>query len=109
MVAALVLVLVAGVFSARRMLSWGLRRVTASALAAVPPEVPTARRKELRRRLDCVVRLAERGGVDERRLGELARACSDAAKDRRVSPEELERLEVLAGGLCALGGGELPN
>jgi hypothetical protein len=26
-----------------------------------------------------------------------------------VSPEELERMEVLAGGLCALAGGELPN
>jgi hypothetical protein len=108
-VAALVLVLLAGVFSARRILTWGLRRVTASAVAAVPSDVPAARREELRRRLDCVVGQVERGGVDERRLGELARACSRAARDRRVSPEELERMEVLAGGLCALAGGELPN
>ena len=109
MVAVLVLVLLAGMFSTRRMLSWGLRRVTGSALAAVPSDVPAARRNELRRRLDCVVRLAERGGVDERRLGELARACADVAKQRSMSPEELGRIEVLAGGLCALAGGELPN
>jgi hypothetical protein len=109
LVAVLVLVLIAGMFSAKRMLSWGLRRVTDSALAAVPADVPATRRAELRRRLDCVVRLAERGGVDERRLGELARACSEAAKDHRVSPEEMERIEVLAGGLCAVAGGELPN
>ncbi|HVN75072.1 MAG TPA: hypothetical protein VMT19_02060 [Thermoanaerobaculaceae bacterium] len=108
-VAALVVVLVAGVFSARRMLSWGLRRVTAGTLAALPADVPAARREELRRRLECVVRLAESGGVDERRLGELARACRDAARDHRVTPDELGRIEVLAGGLCALAGGELPN
>ena len=44
--AALVLVLLAGVFSARRILTWGLRRVTASAVAAVPSDVPAARREE---------------------------------------------------------------
>ncbi len=108
-VAALVLVLVAGMLSASRMLTWGLRRVTASAVAAVPPDVTAERRVELRRRLDCVVRLVERGGVDERRLGELARACSRVARDRRMSREELERIELLAGGLCVLGGGDLPN
>ncbi|MGD1149045.1 MAG: hypothetical protein ABR961_13970 [Thermoanaerobaculaceae bacterium] len=108
-VAALVLVLIAGMFSANRMLTWGLRRVTSSAVAAVPSDVPAARREELRRRLDCVVRLAEWGGVDERRLGELARACSRVARDRRMSPEELARIELLAGGLCVLGGGDLPN
>ena len=108
-VAVLVLILLAGVVSARRMLVWGLRNVTARAVAAVPADVPASRREELRRRLDCVVRLAESDRVDERRLGELARACSDAARDGRVSPEAMERLEVLAGGLCALAGGELPN
>ncbi len=108
-VAVLILVLLAGVMSARRMLSWGLRKVTARVVAAVPPDVPAARREELRRRLDCVIRLAESDRVDERRLGELARACSDAARDGRVTPEELERIEVLAGGLCAFSGGEMPN
>jgi len=83
--------------------------VTAGAVSAVPADVPQARRDELRRRLDCVVRLAESGRVDERRLGELTRACSDAARDGRVNPDELERIEVLAGSLCALSGGELPN
>ena len=108
-VAVLVLLLLAGMFSARRMLAWGLRKVTARAVAAIPSDVPAARRDELRRRLDCVVRLAESGRMDQRRLGELARACSDAARDGRVTSEEMERIEVLAGGLCALSGGEIPN
>ena len=108
-VALLFLALLAGVFSARRVLGWGLRRITTRVVAALPAEVSPARREELRRRLDCVVREAEAGRVDERRLGELARACSDAIAAGQVSPQALERIEVLSGGLCAEGGGELPN
>ncbi len=108
-VAVLFLALLAGVFSARRVLSWGLRRITTRVVAALPADLSPARREELRRRLDCVVREAEAGRVDERRLGELVRVCSQAVKTGGVSPEELDRIEVLAGGLCAEGGGELPN
>ncbi len=109
LVAVLFLALLAGVFSARRVLSWGLRRITTRVVAALPADLSPMRREELRRRLDCVVREAEAGRVDERRLGELARVCSQAVKMGRVSPEALDRIEVLAGGLCADGGGELPN
>lgn len=105
----LLLALVAGVFSARRMLTWGLRRITGAVVAAVPDEVPAARRDELRRRLDCVVRQAEEGRADERRLGELARACTQALRGGRLTPAETERIELLAGALCAETGGELPN
>ncbi len=108
-VAVLVLALLAGVMSARRMLSWGLRKVTARVEAAIPADVPQARRDELRRRLECVIRLADAGRVDGERLGELARACADAARDGRVTLDDMERIEVLAGGLCALSGGEMPN
>jgi len=108
-VAVLVLVLIAGMFSAQKVLTWGLRRVTTAAMLVVPRDVSVARRQELRRRLDCVVRLADQGRLDEGRLGELARACADVAKHGSMSPNELERIEVLAGGLCALAGGELPN
>jgi hypothetical protein len=109
LVAVLFLALLAGLFSARRVLSWGLRRITTRVVAALPTDLPPARREELRRRLDCVVREAEAGRVDERRLGELARVCSEAVEAGRVSPEALGRIEVLSGGLCADGGGELPN
>ncbi len=108
-VAVLVLVLIAGMFSAPKVLTWGLRRITTAAVLVVPRDVSAARRQELRRRLDCVVRLADQGRLDEERLGELARACADAAKRGGMSPDELGRIEVLAGGLCALAGGELPN
>ncbi len=109
LVAVLFLALLAAVLSARRVLSWGLRRIATRVEAALPAEVAAARREELRRRLDCVVREAEAGRADERRLGELARVCSEAVKTGSVSPEALDRIEVLAGGLCADGGGELPN
>ncbi|HQU33085.1 MAG: hypothetical protein B7Z68_12830 [Acidobacteria bacterium 21-70-11] len=109
LVAVLFLALLAGMFSARRVLSWGLRRITTRVEAALPADLPPARREELHRRLDCVVAEAEAGRADERRLGELARACSQAVKTGSVSPEALDRIEVLAGGLCAEGGGELPN
>jgi len=107
--AVLVLALLAGMVSAPKVMSWGLRKVTAAAMLAVPRDVPAARREELRRRLDCVVRLADSGRVDERRLGELARACADAARRGSMNAEELEKIEVLAGAACALAGGELPN
>jgi hypothetical protein len=109
LVVVLFLALVAGVFSARRVLSWGLRRITTRVIAALPADLSPVRREELRRRLDCVVREAEAGRVDERRLGALARACSEAVKSGSVSPAALDRIEVLAGGLCADGGGKLPN
>ncbi len=107
--AVLLLALVAGVLSARRVLSWGLRRITARVMTALPADLPAARREELRRRLDCVVAEAEAGRADERRLGELARACSEAAAAGRVSPQALDRIEMLAGALCASSGGTLPN
>jgi hypothetical protein len=105
----LFLALAVGVFSARRVLVWGLSRVTSAVVGAIPAEVPAARRDELRRRLDCVVRQAQAGRADHRRLGELSRACTEALRDRRLTPEEMERIELLAGALCAEGGGDLPN
>ena len=107
--AALLLALIAGVLSARRVLSWGLRRITARVMTVLPADLPPARREELRRRLDCVVAEAEAGSADERRLGELARACSEAAAAGRVSPQALDRIELLAGALCVSSGGTLPN
>ena len=107
--AALLLALIAGVLSARRVLSWGLRRITARVMTVLPADLPAARRAELRRRLDCVVAEAEAGSADERRLGELARACSEAAAAGRVSPQALDQIELLAGALCVSSGGTLPN
>ena len=107
--AALLLALIAGVLSARRVLSWGLRRITARVMTVLPADLPAARREELRRRLDCVVAEAEAGSADERRLGELARACSEASAAGRVSPQALDRIELLAGALCVSSGGTLPN
>jgi hypothetical protein len=82
------------------MLTWGVHRITNAVLAALPPELPGARREEVRLQLDCVLRAAESGKADERRLGEFAKACSQALEDRKVSTDELARIEALAAGLC---------
>jgi hypothetical protein len=93
-------VLFIGMLSARRMLTWGVHRITNAVLAALPPELPGARREQARLQLDCALRAVEGGKADERRLGEFAKACSQALEDRKVEVEELARIESLAAGLC---------
>ena len=97
-------VLFIGMLSARRMLTWGVHRITNAVLAALPPELPGARREQARLQLDCALRAAESGKADERRLGEFAKACSQALEDRNVSTDELARIESLAAGLCGEAG-----
>jgi hypothetical protein len=96
----LVLALGWGAFSSRRMMVWGLTRLANRVLASLPPATPTAVREELHRKFACVLSGAQRGVLDERRLGGFARACSDALADRRVEPDEMERLDALATRLC---------
>jgi hypothetical protein len=101
----LFLVLLAGMLSARRMLTWGLHRMTSAVLAGLPAELPGARREQVRLELDCVLKAAENGTADERRLGEFAKACSSALEDRKIGGEELARIESLAVALCGGVGG----
>ena len=101
----LFLVLFVGMLSARRMLAWGVHRITNTVLAALPSELPGARREQVRLELHGVLRAAESGRADERRLGEFAKACSQALEDRKVSADELARIESLAVGLCGGAGG----
>ena len=96
----LFLALLAGMLSARRMLTWGLHRITNAVLAGVPAELTGARREQVRLELDCVLKAAESGTADERRLGEFAKACSAALEDRKIGGEELARIESLAVALC---------
>ncbi len=105
-VAVLVVVLFLGMISARRMLGWGMRRITAAVISAVPPETPAAERESLRVKLECVARAADEGRADERRLGEFARACTDALEDRKLTPLELARIEALATAVCLASGEE---
>jgi hypothetical protein len=101
----LFLVLFVGMLSARRMLAWGVHRITNAVLANLPSELPGARREQVRLELDCVLRTAESGRADERRLGEFAKACSQSLEDRKISSDELARIELLAVGLCGGAGG----
>jgi hypothetical protein len=97
-------VLFIGMLSARRVLTWGVHRITNAVLAALPPDLPGARREQARLQLECALRAAESGKADERRLGEFAKACSQALEDRKVTAEELTRIESLAAGLCGGAG-----
>jgi len=103
-VVTLFLVLVVGMLSARRMLTWGVHRITNAVLASLPSDLPGAHREQVRLELDCVLREAETGGADERRLGEFAKACSQALEDRKVSSDELAHIESLAVELCGGAG-----
>ena len=105
---ALIVVLAAGVFSAHRVLVWGLTRLTDRVLSSLPPGTPAAVRQELQRKFACVLAAARQESIDERRLGEFVRACSDALADRRVEPDEMERLDAIAGKLCREAGGAAP-
>jgi hypothetical protein len=104
----LVVALIGGVFSSRRMLVWGVARLGDRVMAALPEGTPAAVSGELRRRLDCVVRVARERQVSEQRLGEFARACVDALADKSISADEEERIAVLADGICREGGGGPP-
>ena len=108
-VVVLFLVLFVGMFSAKRMLSWGMHRITNAVMAALPAELSAAERERIRAELDCVVRAAEEGRADEKRLGELARACTSALEDRTLTSLELARIEVLAGAVCLGAGGAGPR
>jgi hypothetical protein len=100
----LVVALAAGALSTRRMVVWGVARVADRVVASLPPGTPDVVRNELRRRLDCVVRAAREQRVNGQRLGELARACTDALADRAVSAEEEQRIASIAEAICREAG-----
>ncbi len=105
LVLGLVAALAGGAFSTRRVLVWGVSRLADRVVASLPQGTPDVVRQELRRRLDCVVRAAREHRVSEERLGEFARACTDALADRSVSAEEEQRIAALAGAICSDAGG----
>jgi hypothetical protein len=108
-VVVLFLVLFIGMLSAKRMLSWGMNRISNAVMAALPAELPAGARERIRTELDCVVRAAEEGRADEKALGEFARACTSALEDRRLTSLELVRIEALAVGVCLEAGGAGPQ
>ena len=82
------------------MVVWGMARLADRVFASLPQGTPDVVRNELRRRLDCVVRATREQRVSGERLGELARACTDALADRAVSAEEEQRIATIAEGIC---------
>jgi hypothetical protein len=100
-------ILVMGLFRADSFVEWGLQRVTNRVMQSLPAGVPDQVRQELRRKLDCALRAASDGRVPPARIGELARACTDALADRQVDMVELERIDALAGKICREGGLEV--
>jgi hypothetical protein len=95
------------------LVNWGLRRLVARVTATLPDGVPQPARDELQRKLDCALQAAADHRVPPSRIGELARACTDALADKQVSMTELEEIDRIAGSLCAQGqtqtGAEAPQ
>lgn len=100
--------LLIGMLSAGRLMRWGLARMTARIMATLPDGTPEAVQTELDREFACVLAAADDGSADEARLGEFARACTDALADASVSPDELERIDGTARAICAASG-RVPN
>ncbi len=105
-VLALLVALALGAFSTRRLLVWGVGRLADRVAASLPQGTPDVVREALRQRLDCVVRAARERRVSESRLGEFARACTEALADKVVSPQEAERIAAIAEAVCRDAGGE---
>jgi autotransporter translocation and assembly factor TamB len=106
-VLALVLALVGGVLSSRRMMVWGVGRLADRVIATLPQGTPPTIRNEMRRQFDCVVQAARERRVSEQRLGEFARACVDALADKSISADEEARLGTLAIGICREAAGDV--
>ncbi|HVN33005.1 MAG TPA: hypothetical protein VMT45_13575 [Thermoanaerobaculaceae bacterium] len=104
-VLALVLALVGGVLSSRRMMVWGVGRLANRVIANLPQGTAPTIRNEMRRRFDCVVQAARERRVNEQRLGEFARACVDALADKFISADEEARIGTLADTICREAGG----
>jgi len=108
-VVVLVVALAAGALSTRRLVVWGVARLADRVVASLPQGTPDVVRNELRRRLDCVMRATREQRVSGQRLGDLARACTDALADRAVSAEEEQRIATIAEGICReAASGEAP-
>jgi hypothetical protein len=108
LILALVAALAGGAFSTHRMVAWGVARLADRVVASLPQGTPDVVRDDLRHRLDCVVRAARERRVSEHRLGEFARACTDALADKMVSADEEERIATIADAICREAAGAPP-
>lgn len=100
MVLVLLVVLVAGLMSANRVLAWGAQRLGERVLQALPADLSAADRERLRLSLECAARAARESRAGERDLGTLLRACREALADRVVSPAEAEGILQAADRCC---------
>jgi len=98
----LLVVLVAGVMSANRVVAWGTRRLGEQVLKALPVESSAAERERLRQSLECAVRMARENRASEHELGALMRACRAALVDHAVTPVEVEKIRLAADRCCGL-------
>ena len=87
--------------STDRLLGWGLERLGGKLLKALPTETPAPVRERLTQEFNCLQVAARQGRIDEQALGRLTRACTEALKDQRITPEELAHIDALATQLCA--------
>ena len=96
----LLVVLVAGLMSASRVLSWGAQRLSERVLQALAADAPAADRERLRWSLECATQAAREKRVSERDLGMLMRVCREALADRAVSRSEAEGIQQAAERCC---------
>jgi hypothetical protein len=96
----LLVVLVAGLMSANRVLSWGAQRLGEKVLRAMPEDVSPVDRERLRLSLECAAQAAREKRASERDLGTLLRICREALVDGSVSRAEAEGILQAADRCC---------
>lgn len=101
MVLVLLVVLVAGLMSANRVLSWGAQRLGERVLQALAADASPADRERLRLSLECAAQAAREKRVSDRDLGTLLRVCREALADRTVSRAEAESILHAADRCCS--------
>jgi len=101
----LIVLLLGGMFSQRRVVAWGIHRLASRVTSALPVGVDSEQRRLLERGLECVVRSVRSGHLKAEEVASLVRSCNQALADGKVGPDEARALTTEAAGLCLRSGG----
>jgi len=102
---ALLVLLLGGMLSQRRVAAWGIHRLEGRVTGALPVELDAERRRLLQRALDCVVTSVRAGHLQADDCVRLVRACKEALADGKIGADETKALTTEAAGLCLRSGG----
>ncbi len=105
LIVALLVLLLGGMFSQRRVVAWGIHRLGDRVKSALPAGLDGDQRRLLDRGLDCVVSSLRSGHLKAEDVAGLVRSCNQALADDKVGADEARVLTTEVAGLCLRSGG----